>query len=70
MAGHHETLAVSVTETARLLGLSREGTYQAVRRGDIPSVRIGKRILVPRTALEQLLQGGPGAPGPKPDAGH
>jgi excisionase family DNA binding protein len=61
MAGHHETLTVSVTETVRLLGLSREGTYQAVRRGEIPSVRIGKRILVPRTALEQLLQVGPEA---------
>jgi excisionase family DNA binding protein len=70
MAGSHETLAVSVAETARRLGLSRQGTYQAVQRGEIPSVRVGKRILVPRSALEQLLQVGPGVQGPKPDAGH
>jgi excisionase family DNA binding protein len=69
MANHNETLALSVAETARLLGLSREGAYQAVRRGEIPSIRIGKRILVPRTALELLLQVGPGVQSPKPDAG-
>ena len=51
-----DMLAFSVAETARLLGLSREGAYQAIHRGDIPAVRIGKRILVPRAALEQLLR--------------
>jgi excisionase family DNA binding protein len=53
-----DVLAVSVAETARLLGLSREAAYQAVRRGQLPAVRIGRRILVPWAALEQLLQGG------------
>jgi excisionase family DNA binding protein len=57
MCEEGDMLALTVAETARRLGLSRQGAYQAVRRGDIPSLRIGKRILVPRTALEQLLQG-------------
>lgn len=42
-------------DVGRALGLGRNATYEAVARGDIPSVRIGKRILVPRAALEKLL---------------
>ncbi len=37
--------------------LGRSATYDAIRRGDVPSVRIGRRILVPRAALERLLTG-------------
>ena len=48
-------LAISVPEAARLLGLSRSTTYQAVKRGDIPSVRIGGRVLVPLRRLEELI---------------
>jgi excisionase family DNA binding protein len=48
-------LAVSVPEAARLLGLSRSTTYAAVKRGDIPSVRIGGRIVVPLRRLEELI---------------
>ncbi|RMF09398.1 MAG: DNA-binding protein [Alphaproteobacteria bacterium] len=53
---------VSVEEAARILGLGRSSAYEAVRRGDIPSLRIGRRILVPRAALERLL--GEVMPGP------
>jgi excisionase family DNA binding protein len=51
-------LAYSVAETSRILDLGRMQTYQAVRNGQIPSIRIGRRILVPKAALERLLQGG------------
>jgi excisionase family DNA binding protein len=44
-----------VEETARILGLGRSATYEAIRRGEIPSIRIGKRLLVPRAALDRLL---------------
>lgn len=47
--------AISVTEAARLLGISREVAYRAVQEGEIPAIRIGGRILVPRVALERLL---------------
>jgi len=47
---------LTVDETAQLLGLSRSSAYQGVMRGEIPSFRVGKRILVPRAALERLLQ--------------
>ena len=53
-----EKIILSVTETAYLLGLSRNSTYQGVQSGAIPSIRVGKRILVPRAALERMLECG------------
>ena len=44
-------LTISVTEAARLLGISRATAYAAVRNGDIPSINIGKRRMIPRTWL-------------------
>jgi len=48
---------LTVDEAAEILRLSRNATYQGIERKQIPSVRIGKRILVPRAALERLLAG-------------
>lgn len=50
-----DRLVFTVEEAAQLLGISRSFAYEAVQRGDIPSMRIGKRILVPKTALERFL---------------
>jgi excisionase family DNA binding protein len=50
-------LTFTVIQTAKLLGLGRNQTYEAVQRGEIPSIRIGKRILIPRLALEAMLAG-------------
>ena len=50
-----ENLTLSVVEAARLLGISRNRCYEAIRTGEIPSLRIGKRVLVPRRALEEVL---------------
>ena len=52
-----EKLTMTVNEAALVLGLSRNSCYQAVETGSIPSIRIGKRILIPRYALERLLAG-------------
>ncbi len=48
---------ISVEEAAALLGISRNTAYEAVRRGEIPSIRIGKRFLIPAAALERMLDG-------------
>ena len=48
-------LTLSVEEAAEILGISRGSAYQAVRMGEIPCIKIGKRILVPRVALEKML---------------
>jgi excisionase family DNA binding protein len=50
-----EPLALSVKAAAKLLGLSRASAYEAVRLGQIPSLRFGKRIVVPRAALNKML---------------
>jgi excisionase family DNA binding protein len=49
------SLTVTVDEAARQLGISRGLAYEAVRRGELPSVRLGRRILIPRVALSALL---------------
>lgn len=41
--------------TAVLLGISRSAAYRAVTRGEIPSVRIGRRLLVPTAKLYTIL---------------
>jgi excisionase family DNA binding protein len=50
---------IPVPRAAALLGISRGSAYKAVRAGEIPAVKIGKRLLVPRRALERLLDGQP-----------
>jgi excisionase family DNA binding protein len=51
----NERATMTVTEAARVLGISRGKAYEAAARGEIPTLKIGRRILVPRTALERLL---------------
>jgi excisionase family DNA binding protein len=46
---------LTVEEAAAALGISRASGYEAARRGEIPCIRIGRRILVPRIALDRLL---------------
>jgi len=47
----------TVAEAAKLLGIGRNQAYEAARRGQLPAIRIGKRLLVPLAALERMLQG-------------
>ena len=54
-ASTDQRLTISVEEAGRLLGISRGLAYMLVNRGDIPSIRRGRRIVVPRRALERLL---------------
>jgi excisionase family DNA binding protein len=48
---------LTVDEARARLRLSRSAAYQAIENGDIPFIRIGRRILVPRVALERMLAG-------------
>ena len=50
--------AYSVTTVARLLGLSRPSVYQAIKRHELPGFRLGGKVLIPRAAVERLLQEG------------
>ena len=48
-------LGMTVLETAAALRMSRNATYEAIRRGDIPCVKIGGRYVVPLEALREKL---------------
>ena len=45
-----------VQEAAKILGIGRNAAYEAARRGEIPTIRIGGRILVPKAALDNMLE--------------
>ncbi len=42
-------------DTAKLLDLGRSAVYQAAERGEIPTIRFGRRIVVPTAALRRML---------------
>jgi hypothetical protein len=44
-------------DAGKALGIGKNQAYEAARRGEIPSIRLGKRIVVPMAAFERLLQG-------------
>ena len=48
-------ITLTVEETASALGLGRTAAYEAVRRGQLPSRRLGRRIVVPVPALLEWL---------------
>lgn len=48
---------LSVPEAGKLyFGLGRDGAYEAAKRGDIPVIRIGRRLRVSVPALEKMLE--------------
>ena len=51
-------LTMTVPEAGKVLGLGRSATYEAVRRGELPTIRVGRRVLVPVKALERMLEAG------------
>ena len=46
---------MTIPEAARLLGISRSAAYRAAARGEIPIIRIGRRLLVPTAKLYTML---------------
>ena len=51
-------LTVTVAEAAKILGIGRALAYQAAATGDLPTVRVGRRILVPLARLKDMLLSG------------
>lgn len=50
-----EPLTYTVSQAAELLGISPWTYYEAVKRGELPARKVGRRIVVPRIQLEQWL---------------
>ena len=51
----NEPLTMSIDDAAQLLGISRGLAYEAARRGELPTLRLGRRLLVPKARLLELL---------------
>jgi excisionase family DNA binding protein len=56
-----DRITLTVEEVATLLGLGRTAAYEAARRGEIPSRRLGRRVIVPVPALLDWLGASPSA---------
>ena len=47
----------TVPEAGKILGIGRNAAYEAARIGELPTIRFGRRIVVPKAALKRLLEG-------------
>jgi excisionase family DNA binding protein len=51
-----ERMTLSIEEAAARLGISRALAYELVRRGELPRLRLGRRIVIPLKALEEFVE--------------
>ena len=61
-----ERRTYTVTEAACLLGISRTSAYELVRAGGLPALRLGRRIVIARRVVEDLVGGPPPVAGSAP----
>jgi len=61
MSEEKKDFVMTVREAAAMLRVSRGSAYQGVQRSQIPSIRVGKRILIPKAALLRMLEGNTGS---------
>ncbi len=52
-----DRLACSVPEAGEMIGLGRQASYNAARRGEIPTKRFGRRLIVPLPIFKKMLSG-------------
>lgn len=50
-----ERRTLTVPEAAQVLGVTPNHAYIAARKGDLPTIRLGRKVLVPVDALERML---------------
>jgi excisionase family DNA binding protein len=55
------TTRYTVAELARMTGLSQESVYKGIAKKEIPSIRIGRRIILPRPMIDEWLRKGSAA---------
>lgn len=51
-----DSLVWNAREAAKLLNLSKPSFYLGIKRGEIPSIKVGHRILIPKVALQKILE--------------
>ena len=50
-----ERRTYTVTEAATVLGISRTSAYERVRAGELPALRLGRRIVITRAVVDAML---------------
>lgn len=50
-----EKLTYNIKEAAALLGISKNNAYTLAHNGELPVIRFGKRLLVPKAMLDKML---------------
>ncbi len=54
-----ERRTYTVTEAATVLGISRTSAYERVRAGELPALRLGRRIVITRAVVDAMLGDAP-----------
>jgi excisionase family DNA binding protein len=57
MKEEKERRTYSIEEAARILGIGRNSAYEAARSGQLPTIEMGKRKLVPKVVLDRMVNG-------------
>ncbi len=60
MKDETQRLTYDILEAARVLGISRNLAYEMAKTGALPVIKCGKRLLVPKKALERMLEAAQG----------
>ena len=53
-----ERLTYSIEEVGRKLGVGRNAAYDAAKRGDFPTIKIGRLLKAPKAPIDRLLETG------------
>jgi excisionase family DNA binding protein len=59
-----QSLTVTIRQAATILGISTSAAYEFARRGDIPTFKLGARVLVSRKRLQEMIDGATDGVGP------
>ncbi len=58
--GNENRRTYTLAEAGELLGLSKNAVYNAAHRGELPTIKLGGRFLVPKIVLDRMLESGQG----------
>ena len=52
----YEKSVYTVAQVAKMFGINRNLAYELARRGELPAIRLGKRLVCPKVAIDRMLR--------------
>ena len=52
----YERSVYTVAQVAKMFGINRNLAYELARRGELPAIRLGKRLVCPKVAIDRMLR--------------